>query len=320
MNLDKSAGGPEYAKVVDQLEADDKARTDFLKACLAKLGLRVNQETATVPSLSCLHLSSVDSEDTGRLVSSLEEIISKEGDKEYLKDDNDTFLIERPDAFRMEELEEALSSVNDPAEETKADQSSSTTEDRIVDYNSIVKRLLIHKELPSSKITPYWNHHAFYTHLRTYQSQSKEAILDFGRHLLYGEVVTSTNTILEKYVIPILFPCRSSSLMDESRNTQLLRRLPTGFTATATVQVAGRGRGSNVWVSPAGALMFSTVIRHPVDKIQSAPVVFIQYLAAMAVVKGIKSYDKGYEDLPVKLKWPNDVCEYMTVIRYKQTD
>lgn len=97
----------------------------------------------------------------------------------------------------------------------------------------------------------------------------------------------------------------------ESRNTQLLRRLPTGFTAVATVQVAGRGRGSNVWVSPAGALIFSTVIRHPVDKIQSAPVVFIQYLAAMAVVKGIKSYDKGYEDLPVKLKWPNDVCMYI---------
>jgi Biotin-(acetyl-CoA carboxylase) ligase len=42
---------------------------------------------------------------------------------------------------------------------------------------------------------------------------------------------------------------------------------------------------------------------------QSAPIVFIQYLAAMAVVKGIKSYDKGYENMPVKLKWPNDICE-----------
>lgn len=207
VNLDKSAGGPEYAKVIDQLAADDKARTDFLKACLTKLGLQVNQETTTVPSLSCLHLSSLDPEDTGCLVSSLQEIISKEDDKEYLKDDNDTFLIERPDAFRMEDLEEALSSENAPAE-TKADQSSAT-EDRIVDYNSIIKRLLIHKELPSSKITPYWNHHAFYTHLRTYQSQSKEAISDFGRHLLYGEVVTSTNTILEKYLSSHFrsFPC-----------------------------------------------------------------------------------------------------------------
>ena len=72
--------------------------------------------------------------------------------------------------------------------------------------------------------------------------------------------------------------------------------------------MAGRGRGSNVWVSPAGALIFSTVLRHPLDKIQSAPVVFIQYLAAMAVVRGIKSYDVGYSQLPVKMKWPNDVC------------
>lgn len=29
----------------------------------------------------------------------------------------------------------------------------------------------------------------------------------------------------------------------------------------------------------------------------------------MAVVKGIKSYDRGYENLPVKMKWPNDVCK-----------
>ena len=39
-----------------------------------------------------------------------------------------------------------------------------------------------------------------------------------------------------------------------------------------------------------------------------APVVLVQYLAAMAVVEGIKSYDVGYRDVPVKLKWPNDIC------------
>ena len=55
--------------------------------------------------------------------------------------------------------------------------------------------------------------------------------------------------------------------------------------------------------------MFSTVVRHPVEKIQSSSVVFIQYLAAMAVVRGIKSYDKGYENIPVKMKWPNDICK-----------
>lgn len=55
--------------------------------------------------------------------------------------------------------------------------------------------------------------------------------------------------------------------------------------------------------------MFSTVVRHPMEKMQSAPIVFVQYLAAMAVVKGIKTCDKGYEQLPIKMKWPNDVCK-----------
>jgi biotin---protein ligase len=44
------------------------------------------------------------------------------------------------------------------------------------------------------------------------------------------------------------------------------------------------------------------------EKMHTAPVVFIQYLAAMAIVSGIKSYSgSSYSDVPVKLKWPNDI-------------
>lgn len=286
-------------------------RTDFLKACLSKLGLQVNEETSTVPSLSCLHLSSVEPEYTRDIAWSLDELLTKEESKELLKDVNDTFQIERVDKFGMSSLEHALPDNN--GKETNADRSDAA-EDRIIDYNTVVKRLLIHSdEVPSSKLTPYFNHHAFYANLRQYQSQSKEAVVDFGRHLLYGEVVTSTSTILEKYAPTFVYV--STCWLIEDRNTKLLRNLPTGFTAAATVQVAGRGRGSNVWVSPAGALIFSTVVRHPMEKMQTAPVVFIQYLAAMAVVKGIKRYDKGYEDLPVKMKWPNDICMYIETLQ-----
>jgi Biotin/lipoate A/B protein ligase family len=35
--------------------------------------------------------------------------------------------------------------------------------------------------------------------------------------------------------------------------------------------------------------------------------VFVQYLASLAVVKGIRSYDVGWEDVAVCIKWPNDV-------------
>jgi biotin--protein ligase len=44
----------------------------------------------------------------------------------------------------------------------------------------------------------------------------------------------------------------------------------------------------------------------------TAPVVFIQYLMAIAIVEGIHSYDRGYEKVPVKLKWPNDICKFNT--------
>ncbi|KAJ5725663.1 uncharacterized protein N7483_007020 [Penicillium malachiteum] len=276
VNLDRKAGGPRFADVVDAIAADDKERTDFLKACLLKLGLQVAEDSTAIPSLSSLHITGQDPESSLEILSLLAPDLKEENRNEYLKDENDTFRIERPGTWNLSELEEAL-----PEGESKSTEG-------IVDYHAITKRLVFHDELPSSKLTPYFNHHAFYSNLKQYQSESREGASEFGSNLMYGEVVTSTNTILEK-------------------NTQLLRRLPNGFTATATVQVAGRGRGSNVWISPAGSLIFSTVVRHPVEKIQSAPVIFIQYLSAMAVVKGIKSYAKGYEKIPVKLKWPNDI-------------
>ena len=55
--------------------------------------------------------------------------------------------------------------------------------------------------------------------------------------------------------------------------------------------------------------MFSVVVRHPASLTAKAPVIFLQYLAALAIVQGVKTYDVGYQDLPIKLKWPNDVCK-----------
>jgi len=54
--------------------------------------------------------------------------------------------------------------------------------------------------------------------------------------------------------------------------------------------------------------MFSLVVRHDMSITAKAPVVFLQYLAALAIVEGLHSYDPGYENLPIKLKWPNDIC------------
>ncbi|QSS66582.1 biotin-[methylmalonyl-CoA-carboxytransferase] ligase [Histoplasma capsulatum] len=280
-NLDRNADGPEYHKIVDVLAGDDESRVSFLKACLTKLGLRVNQDSSTVPSLSRLHLSSLVPQGGAELISALRDIITVTDGEEYIKDDIDTFHLKKPSSMGMRDIAESL-----PAGISKTGQGGDS--DTFLDYNSVIKEVVVHDEIPSSKATPSFNHHAFYGNLKEYRSQSKEEIHEFGSNILYGEVVTSTSSLLEQ-------------------NTQLLRRLPHGFVATATVQVAGRGRGSNVWVSPSGQLMFSIVIKHAVSNMTRAPVVFIQYIAAIAIAQGIKSYDKGYENMPIKLKWPNDI-------------
>lgn len=125
------------------------------------------------------------------MLKSLEQLV---GDGEYLKDEYDTFKIEKSGVYSMGSLAESL-----PAE--SKDSGSETTESEgIVDYQAIIKRLVVHDDIPSSKMTPYFNHHAFYTHLRDYQAKSKEGASLFGSNLLYGEVLTSTNTVIEKYV------------------------------------------------------------------------------------------------------------------------
>jgi biotin--protein ligase len=48
------------------------------------------------------------------------------------------------------------------------------------------------------------------------------------------------------------------------------------------------------------------MVMHHSITLSNAPVVFIQYLVALAVVESIRTR-KGYEDVPLRLKWPNDI-------------
>ena len=269
---------------------------------MLKLGLKLNVENKEVPSLSRLHLSSASPGEVSSFMESLKEVIALRDGKQFLQDDNDTFCFEKASQLDVGSLGDAL-----PAIYTKTTDGFDGADDRDIDFDAVVKHVIVHeKSPPSSGATIHFNHGSYYSDLERYRSQqdSNEAV--FGHCILYADVVTSTNTILEKYA-QLMLP--ESSFADHHRNQQLLHRLPTGFTATANVQVAGRGRGSNVWVSPNGSLMFSTVIRHPAKMMSHAPVVFLQYIAAIAIVEGIKSYDEGFPKLPIKLKWPNDICE-----------
>lgn len=281
-----------------------------MKGCLTKLGLEVNQDTQAVPSLSRLHLSCAQPAHVAELLQLWREagIITSENGEDLIKGEQDTFKVEDVDALSLNSVREAIKDVapepvknaaasvaNAVSSATTSSQSQTTDDkadsspDRILDYDALTKRLDIHtSSLPEPKDTPYFNHHAFFSNLQHYNSKQPGVAGDYGRVILYGEVVTSTQSLLDK-------------------NPNWLSHLPIGTTATATTQVSGRGRGTNVWVSPPGSLMFSTVLKHSISLSASAPVVFIQYLAALAIVAGIQSYDRGYDKLPIKLKWPNDI-------------
>lgn len=88
----------------------------------------------------------------------------------------------------------------------------------------------------------------------------------------------------------------------------MLAHLPSPLVSLATYQIAGRGRGGNLWVSPLGCLQFSLRLEVSLAALPASRLVFVQYLVALAVVEAAR--DEGvlgqWADR-VRIKWPNDV-------------
>lgn len=61
-----------------------------------------------------------------------------------------------------------------------------------------------------------------------------------------------------------------------------------------------------MWVSPAGCLQFSLLLRAPLSLLPPNRLVFIQYLFGIAVVNACRRL-LGTAGEKVRLKWPNDV-------------
>ena len=200
-NLSGHGDVPGYAKMVNILAKDDKKRTAFLKACLKKLTLKVSESEELIPSLSSLHLTAFDCTALSNLVNSWKELMKNEdsGSIELLCE-NDIFVLQRhavapPNlvSIRSEDLRTDKKSTN--IEEARDPDSKA---DGISELDKAAKLMIIHeKELPMNKETPFFNHHAYYTNLKLY-NQGRQDDVQFGQHLLYGEVVTSTSTLLEK--------------------------------------------------------------------------------------------------------------------------
>ncbi|KAK7907074.1 hypothetical protein WMY93_015686 [Mugilogobius chulae] len=120
--------------------------------------------------------------------------------------------------------------------------------------------------------------------LQTYSSHLRSR--ELGRTVLYAEVVSSTMDLLEG----------------------LNMRVPAhmGLVAVAARQSHGRGRSANGWLSPVGCAMFSVCLQVELSSRLGQRIPFLQHLMALAVVQAVRSLP-GYEDLDLRVKWPNDI-------------
>ena len=199
---------------MESLTKGDKQRVLFLKACLKKLGLDVSEGDRLVPSLSSLHLTAISCASVASLVNSWKDIIA-------IHEDDDNLLLGEKDTFRLHgqpKVQKSLitSTLTDKGiEENVAEislkeanngedtfQKSNANASEVSEQANVILDVIAHElELPVNKETPFFNHHVYYANLRLYGEGKQDDIL-FGQYLLYGEVVTSTSTMLEKLVSP----------------------------------------------------------------------------------------------------------------------
>jgi len=182
---------------------------------------------------------------------------------------NNAFSITAPhDTFQVRYVHSDLHSLSDDLELLMASPQS-----RSID--SVLKNIWFH---PIPMEYRYFSPRLYFEHLASSST--------LGRSLAYVKVTTSTQTLLYE-------------------NPSLLRCLPHGFVIIATSQLNGHGRAGNAWLSPLGILPFTFILRLPQRRYTR--LVFITYLFSLAIVEAIRTYGMGWEDVNVKIKWPNDI-------------
>nr|DBA34512.1 TPA: hypothetical protein GDO54_002063 [Pyxicephalus adspersus] len=107
-----------------------------------------------------------------------------------------------------------------------------------------------------------------------------------GKMVLFSEVTTTTFNLLD------------GLMFHEAKEM--------GLIAIAAQQTQGKGRGGNVWLSPKGCALMTLLVTIPISSPLGQRIAFIQHLMSLAVVEAVRSMP-GYEDIELKVKWPNDI-------------
>ncbi|KAF4520098.1 hypothetical protein B566_EDAN010327 [Ephemera danica] len=134
---------------------------------------------------------------------------------------------------------------------------------------------------PSHSILPVMLHSCppHFNTLEYFDNLTTEAL---GRLVVYADVMTSS-----------MEPLSGAPLWH-------------GMAAVPRQQLTGRGRGGNEWLSPEGCGMFTLQLHLPLNSNLGRRVSLIQHITALAIVIAIREA-KGYEDIDLRLKWPNDI-------------
>ncbi|KAH9886221.1 class II aaRS and biotin synthetase [Cubamyces lactineus] len=267
----------------EQLAKAEEGRIRILRETLVDLGLTLPAQGSSVARPTPLLLTAAPwrANVVQRVLKELEvpELSTLEKGFE-LRDSNDTFMLHSSaHAQRMLGVK--------PEERYPSQDPAAWTPKDIIAFEG--------GELPSRNLAPRFDLQTYYAALR--EARKEQSCPDnypndgwgIGEGVLYGEVVTSTQTLLDK-------------------NMRLLSTLPTPSLALASSQLTGRGRGGNIWLSPPGCLMFSLLLRAPLSVLPGHKVVFVQYLVALAVAEACRDPAVlGEVGARVRIKWPNDI-------------
>ncbi|KAK4048390.1 biotin holocarboxylase synthetase [Microbotryomycetes sp. JL221] len=255
----------EPSQIAERHEDKERRRRGLMRATLTMLDLEVSEKARDAPPLSPLLLAAEDSSIVRRVVSSFSTFSAETDEGVLLRDRHDVFRLSTGESF--DRVAEAAMNKPGPAD-------AAAQQEAIKDICAFVSTAPLSSHSPLFDIGAY------------FQNRTAESCRIFGSPLLYGEVVTSTQTMLDK-------------------NDKFLSCLPTGSLCLASHQVAGRGRGGNSWISPAGCLQFSMVLRLGVR--HASKIVFLQYLFGLAVIEAVRMRGEGCSDIGLVLKWPNDI-------------
>lgn len=110
-----------------------------------------------------------------------------------------------------------------------------------------------------------------------------------------------------EYKFPELFLHSKAvtSTQDLLWNNSLLTRSVDSIAFLADVQLSGKGRGDNHWISPTGSMCFSFYFTLPSGAHLTRKLPFVQYITALAALQAAN--DLNGSPLDIKIKWPNDI-------------